>query len=259
MKLWRRIVAEIYGTAALAFVIFASSGSAYAVGIGFWVIIVGTGFIGGAHFNPAVTLGSIATQLYFKHYERQKLKDKTLPFLTEEVKENLWYLLAQVVGAFLGALFGELISEKAGFSIHVGADSTYLQAFFAEMIFTAHLVLVVLVSGELMDSQIASGMAIAFTVLTGILTVGTISGGCFNPTVCIAINVVRAFKVGDATTLNDSWVYIIGPLIGCAIGTILGCVFLKEKKQINKQKKFKWHPKEFGAKLLEGYIKSDNN
>ncbi|CAG9324419.1 unnamed protein product [Blepharisma stoltei] len=257
MKLWRRLVAECYGTAALAFVIFVSEGNAWAVGIGFWVIIVGCGFIGGAHFNPTVTLGAIARDLYFRHLQIHKSKEKSLVYFTDAIKEDLLYLVAQVVGAFLGSLFGQCIYDST-WSIAVSPASTEVQALFAELIFTGHLVLVVLVSAELMDSVIASGMAIAFTVLAGIATVGDISGGCFNPTVCIAIDAVKAIFADDVSKLDSWWVYIAGPFLGCALGTVIACTFLREKIQINKKKKMKWHPKEFAMGLLKDHIKSDN-
>ncbi|CAG9333614.1 unnamed protein product [Blepharisma stoltei] len=257
MKLWRRLVAETYGTAALAFVIFASEGEAWSVGIGFWVIIVGCGFIGGAHFNPTVTCAAIAKDLYFRHLQIKKAKDKSLKYFTESVQEDLLYLVAQIVGALLGSFFGQAVWDSP-WSVSIAGGSTEVQAIFAELIFTAHLVLVVLVSAELMDSVIASGMAIAFTVLAGILTVGDISGGCFNPTVCIAIDVVKAIFANDTASLTNWWVYIVGPFLGAVLGTIIGITFLREKIQINKKKKMKWHPKEFGLALLKDHIKSDN-
>lgn len=225
MKLWRRLIAETYGTAALAFIIFASSGDPFAVGIGFWVTIVGTGFIGGAHFNPTVTLGAILKELYFT----RKLEKNF-------IREHLFYFLAQIVGAFIGSFAGSVISPDSKFGITIGDNVEYYEAFLAEAAFTGHLVLVVLVTGAVLDSVIAAGMAIAFTVMAGILTVGPISGGCFNPTVCIAINLVKTINNGDSDFLRDTVVYLVGPFIGVAVGVSLAIIFLHERNEINEIK-----------------------
>ncbi|CAG9311381.1 unnamed protein product [Blepharisma stoltei] len=223
MKLWRRLLAETYGTAALTFIIFASHGNAFAVGIGFWVIIVGTGFIGGAHFNPAVTLGAIVKEWWF-----------TRTFEKNFLKEHLLYFLCQIVGALFGALLGTLISG-GHFYVGVPAGETNLEAYLAEAAFTGHLVLVVLVTSAVLDSTIAAGMAIAFTVLAGIRTVGHISGGCFNPTVCIAIDVVQAIRYSDDSFnyLDSVPVYLLGPLIGVIVGVGLAIIFLTERNEKN--------------------------
>eukprot|EP00358_Blepharisma_japonicum_P004411 CAMPEP_0202948742 /NCGR_PEP_ID=MMETSP1395-20130829/14453_1 /ASSEMBLY_ACC=CAM_ASM_000871 /TAXON_ID=5961 /ORGANISM="Blepharisma japonicum, Strain Stock R1072" /LENGTH=246 /DNA_ID=CAMNT_0049651099 /DNA_START=12 /DNA_END=752 /DNA_ORIENTATION=+ len=223
MKLWRRLLAETYGTAALTFVIFASHGNAFAVGIGFWVIIVGTGFIGGAHFNPTVTLGALIKEWWFT-----KTLEKNF------LKEHLLYFLCQIVGALFGALLGTLIAG-GHFYVYAPIDISKPEAYLAEAAFTGHLVLVVLVTSAVLDSTIAAGMAIAFTVLAGIRTVGGISGGCFNPTVCIAIDIVQAIRYSDDATnyLDSVPVYIIGPLIGVGIGVLLAIIFLTERNEKN--------------------------
>ena len=57
------------------------------------------------------------------------------------------------------------------------------------------------------------GLAIGFTVFVGATSVGSISGGGFNPAVAIGTYIAAA---ADSYTdfLGDIWLYIVAPLLG---------------------------------------------
>ncbi|MBM3697867.1 MAG: aquaporin, partial [Actinobacteria bacterium] len=63
-------------------------------------------------------------------------------------------------------------------------------------------------------SGILAPIAIGGFIFTAATVVGPISGGSFNP----ARSIAPAIYTQDAT---DLWIYIIGPLIGGAIGGVI--------------------------------------
>jgi aquaporin Z len=84
------IIVEFYGTMFLAFVVCASLGNPYMVGATLASLIIGTGGVSGAHFNPAVTLACILKNAY--------LHDNTM------LMTFLIYFPIQFVAAIIGAL-----------------------------------------------------------------------------------------------------------------------------------------------------------
>ncbi len=87
-----------------------------------------------------------------------------------------------------------------------------------EIVFTAALVLVVLNVAVTKATQGNSyfGLAIGFTIAAAAFVGGPISGGAFNPAVGFGATLGSAmFTSGN---WSDLWLYIVGPLIGAAIG-----------------------------------------
>merc|ERR1719401_3305561 len=144
------------------------------------VMIYALGAVSGANFNPAVSLGLACIG--------------ELP-----VKEFILYILAQVFAAFCAygmayfLLWGDLkkaLFVKGGTEIMGGAAGGDLVAIIgAEFMFTALLVFVVLnvATGDDAGNQYY-GLAIGFVVVVGAACVGSISGGCFNPAVALAVD-----------------------------------------------------------------------
>jgi aquaporin Z len=64
------------------------------------------------------------------------------------------------------------------------------------------------------------GLAIGFTVLAGVYSVGGLSGGAFNPAVGVCTNLVAIFKWGNDLYTNIL-LYIIGPELGGVIAAIV--------------------------------------
>ena len=60
------------------------------------------------------------------------------------------------------------------------------------------------------------GLAIGFTVMTGVFAVGGLSGGVFNPAVAVGISVM------GLSTWSNIWIYLVANSVGAAIAA---CVF----------------------------------
>lgn len=191
MEMWRRIIGETQGTAFLAFIVIVSNGNPYAISLGLWVNIIGLGFIGGAHFNPVVTLACLSKMKFFKTLTKA------------ELSEYLRYLISQILGAFLGTVFGFSVNPSS-FGIKIGENHTVSQAYSAEVVFTGQMVLVILVVCHISESKLVSSLAVSISVLSGILTVGGISGACFNPTICLTIDIYQSIAHSDTSYIENA-------------------------------------------------------
>jgi aquaporin Z len=158
------------------------------------------GHISGAHYNPAVTLAVLI---------RGKIK----------LNEALVYMLFQILGAIIGALFVWGFHKKS-FAPMPEADLNILKPLLAEIVFTFALACVVLnvATHTKTASNSFYGLAIGFTVMAGAFCVGPISGGAFNPAVGIGPILVDTINHGDS--LKNLWLYIVGPFTGAAIAGI---------------------------------------
>jgi len=205
---WRRLFAETWGTfllvlaAAGAGVVGVRTGGgiapavqAAAPGLMVMVIIYTMGAVSGAHLNPAVTLAFAL---------RGNFPWRRVP----------GYLAAQFGGGLAAAVFlRAMFGTSGGLGATVpGAGIGALNAVIMEILMTAGLVNVILgtASGA---RNIGTNGAIAvggYIALAGILA-GSVSGGSMNPARSLGPDVVR----GD---LAASWIYVVGPLAGAAIG-----------------------------------------
>jgi len=60
------------------------------------------------------------------------------------------------------------------------------------------------------------GLAIGFTIMAAVFTGGPISGGAFNPAVGFGATLGSVWFGSGGW--SDLWLYVVGPLIGAAIG-----------------------------------------
>src|SRR5262249_8149612 len=134
-----------------------------AIGSALMVMVFAGGHISGGHFNPAVTLGVW-------------LRGKC------EAKDVAPYMISQVAGAVVASLAVRYLKSRATIA---PIQLATLPALLAEFLFTFALVYVVLNSATAKSTAGNSfyGLAIGFTVLVGAYSVGSISGGAFNPAV----------------------------------------------------------------------------
>lgn len=165
-----------------------------AIGFTLMVLVYSTGHISGAHLNPAVSVGV---------FLRGGLS----------VVDLISYLVAQFVGGALAALASLTVwpaGEKAKV-IEVGP------AFLVEALFTLILVWVVLNTATAKGTEGNSfyGLAIGATVFVGAATVGSISGGGFNPAVALGLS------VGGYFAWSSLWLYIVAPVVGAVIAALL--------------------------------------
>lgn len=162
-----------------------------AIGSVLMVMIYAGGHISGGHFNPAVTLGV---------WMRGKC----------ETKDVLPYMIFQVLAAMLAAFVVNFL--KAGTAVAALQPMT-IPALVAEFLFTFALVYVVLnvASAKGTSGNSFYGLAIGFTVLAGAFSVGSISGGVFNPAVAVAISVM------GLSSWPNIWIYLLAEVTGAAM------------------------------------------
>jgi aquaporin Z len=163
---------------------------ALAIGSALMIMVFAGGHISGGHYNPAVTLGA---------YLRGGF----------EGKDVLPYWLAQGIGAGMAALAVKAIHVSP---IHTTTSLPVGPALMAEFLFTFALVYVVLNVATSKDSAGNSyyGLAIGFTVMAGVMAVGGISGGAFNPAVALGISAIGLVSWGNI------WIFLAAEILAAA-------------------------------------------
>jgi len=200
-----QLVTELVGTFLFLSVIALSQSSGsfapLAIGISLLAFVYMGGHISGAHYNPAVSLGMV-------------LRGKMA------VRHMLAYWAAQLAGGVLAFIVGYLLSGQTP-GIHPGAKVNALQALGVEILFTAALVLVVLnvAATKRTHGNAFYGIAIGFVIAAAIFVGGPISGAAFNPSVGFGATLGAVMFASGGW--SDLWLYIVGPLIGSAIGAAI--------------------------------------
>jgi aquaporin Z len=166
-----------------------------AIGACLMVMIYAGGHISGGHFNPAVTLAVW-------------LRGKCAP------SDVVPYWIAQLAaGAVAALLVNLMLADRplAGTAAHI-----VLPSLTAEFLFTFALAWVVLNSATAKGTAGNSfyGLAIGFTVFTGAVAVGGISGGAFNPAVGLGV-----FIMG-LEDLRQLGIYVAADLLGGAAAAL---------------------------------------
>ena len=234
MNLFKKAIAECIGTMVLVLVAcgvaVASKGSNWwvATSLAFGLVIVAMAYsignVSGCHINPAVSLAM---------FIRKKITGK----------EFCVYVLAQIVGAFIGslllALFLRSFDSLGGNEIQAllknGTDLdalSYIGAFLVEVILTFVFVLAILGAT---DERYHDGK-FAGLVIGGSLTLVHLFGLGFtgtsvNPARSLAPAILQAFA-GNTTSLTQIWIWILAPLAGAAIAAVVykAITDAKEKK-----------------------------
>ena len=211
----RRLLAEGAGTFLLTFAVGACNSEPFAVGGSLWAAMIFTGFVSGAQFNPAVSLAVIISKALWRTLTKEALV------------ELLLYILVQVIFALLGALLaGSIVQYVSYFDVAEGYRVS--EAFFAELMYSVILTADALMVGQLTNSNLIGGGVVAMSVAAGNWSIGKITGGCFNPAVGFAINITNYGM--NSNHFSNTWLYIIAPLLGGIIGSLLAYVFSAELK-----------------------------
>lgn len=202
------LVMEFLGTLILAYHVGMSSNSpegADFVAIGFILIslVYACGAVCGSHFNPAVSCA-----VFMKGYLNQT---GYIRFL-----DTFYYIIVQILGAVTGAAIAAYVNggrQTLAYPTINTDEHTLLAAFVSEVLFSFLLMLCVLcVAGnKKVSGNSYFGLAVGFVVISGIGTVGDVSGAVFNPAIGIALPLIAADRV------HDMWVYVLGPTLGCLI------------------------------------------
>jgi aquaporin Z len=207
---WRRIFSECWGTfllvvvAAGAHVVAAQSNGkvtldmiVVAPGLMVMAIIYFMGTVSGAHLNPAVTLAFAL---------RRNFPWRRVP----------GYVVAQLVGGVLAALFLDMMFGKVG---NIGATVpgegvSNMQALLMEVLLTAGLINTILGTASGARNIGTNGaLAIGGYIALAGLWAEPISGASMNPARSLAPDILR----GDLAT---TWIYVVGPLVGALIGVL---------------------------------------
>ncbi|MDQ6780690.1 MAG: aquaporin [Candidatus Eremiobacteraeota bacterium] len=168
--------------------------------------------ISGAHLNPAVTLTFVLRRSF-------------------PLARALVYWFVQFAGALAAAtvlrlFFGELIAKGAS---KPGPDISGWAAVSWEALLTALLILVILGTAE-NEAVVGknAALAVGFTVALCGLFSSPISGASMNPARSLGPQIV-------AGTLSDSWIYVIGPLLGAGVAVMLGYLLFGAPKDSERE------------------------
>ena len=169
----------------------------FAIASTLMVMIYAGGHVSGAHYNPAVTIS-----VYLRGAcERSEV----VPFIASQ-------LAAAVMAA--------IISSNVIMTGDPGGEELAMEtvpALAAELMFTFALAYVILnvATSESTEGNGYYGAAIAFVVLAGALTVGSISGASFNPAVSVSLIVAGGLGVAD------SWIHFAPQIAGGALAAFV--------------------------------------
>ena len=191
----RKYIAEFIGTFFLVLTVGCTviPGTAgvippLAIGAALMVMVYATGHISGGHLNPAVTLAV---------FVRGRCP----------AKDVIPYWVAQILAGVVAALVAVFLAGKSGTPMEI---TNVPAALVAEFVFTFALAYVVVNSATAKGTAGNSfyGLAIGMTVMVGAFSVGSISGGAFNPAVAVGIAVMKLIK------FTDIWIHLVADLAG---------------------------------------------
>ncbi len=222
--LWRRLVAEAFGTFGLVFVgsavvvVNAFPNAAYGIlGIAvahafvLAIMITATMNISGGHLNPAVTFGLLVARKI-------------------DLRTALPYVAAQLAGAVLGALLVKYaipsnVGRVLSYGTPVIASSITLgQAITIEAVLTFFLVSAVFGTAVSPDAPKVGGFGIGLVLLFAIPVGGPLTGAALNPARAFGPALVSGNWLGQA-------VWWMGPLLGgLAAGLLWKLVLLPREK-----------------------------
>ena len=198
----KKYIAEFIGTFFLVLTIGltvigagASVIAPLAIGAGLMVMVYAGGHISGAHYNPAVTIGVL-------------IRGKVM------LADVVPYIVAQLAGAALATVAVKFFRngvDVTPMALQVGP------ALLAEFLFTFALVYVVLnaATAEGTSGNSFYGLAIGMTVMTGAFTVGSISGGAFNPAVALGISML------GLSSWSNLWIYLVANFSAAIVAAII--------------------------------------
>lgn len=222
----KKLISELFGTFCL--VLFGCGAAAVAGGsigavsglgllgisLAFGLAVVAMAYaigpVSGCHINPAISVGMLVAG---------KLS----------VKDTVGYVIAQCIGALLGALVLSLILKgQAGFEAGEWAYGSngwgegYLgnysmqSAFIAELVFTAIFLIVIHAVTSKLGNATMAGLAIGITLVLIHMVVIPVTGTSVNP--------ARSFGptiLAQGMALQQLWLFIVAPLVGGILGTLI--------------------------------------
>jgi len=175
-----------------------------AIGATLMVMIFAGGHVSGGHYNPAVTLAV---------YLRGKCP----------AADVVPYWIAQIAGAALAAM---IVLFMKGNPAVTAAQPDVTRALVAEFLYTFALCYVVLnvATAKANSDNSFYGLAIGFTVVAGAYSVGSVSGGAFNPAVAVGITML------GLSSLANIWIFLVANFTaGAAAGLLFKAMHPKDR------------------------------
>lgn len=171
-----------------------------AIGAALMVMIYAGGHISGGHYNPAVTLAVLI---------RGKIS----------TAEALPYMVVQIIGGAAAAFAVQYLIGNDKMPEVAIANPDAIKALIAEVLGTFALAYVVLnvATAKANAGNSYFGLAIGFTVTVMAYSLGSFSGGAFNPAVAVGISFMKM------AAWADIWIY----LAGCFGGGLLAALVFK--------------------------------
>jgi glycerol uptake facilitator protein len=233
----QKLIAEVFGTAFLVFIgvgsvpatlILAGKTSPFTmvdlgmISFAFAMVVIAMvytlGHVSGCHINPAVTIGLAVTG---------KFPWKDVP----------GYLMAQVIGATLGALaiVGVLGTKATNLGLGVASYASSVgagRAVFAEGIGT--FILVFVVFGAAVDKRATPGfaaVAIGFAVFAIIIVVGPATSASINPARTIGPMIILAAFNGTVHW-SQLPVYLVGEFAGGILAAVTYLAIAKPRQVV---------------------------
>ena len=154
-----------------------------AIGSALMVMIFAGGHVSGSHYNPAVTLAVF-------------LRGKC------PASDVVPYIVAQCLAAAAAAA---IVLFMKGNPAVEALQPDVLRALVAEFLYTFALCYMVLnvATAKGTSGNSFYGLAIGFTVLVGAYSVGSVSGGAFNPAVAVGVTMMGLSK------LANIWIFLV--------------------------------------------------
>ena len=192
--LQQKLIAEFIGTLFLTYTIcltavWGSSGDfhpGFAIAAILMAMIYSLGYISGAHFNPAVTIGV--------WIRGSCEKAEVLPYIASQS-------IAGVFGALLsGYTYTGEYSRGSLETTSLLLNSEIHEVLLAEFLFTFALVYVILnvATSEATSGNQYYGVTIASVVFAGAISVGDVSMASFNPAVTISLITVGKLSIAQS-------------------------------------------------------------
>lgn len=246
MKLFKKIFAEIIGT--FGFVTFGcgmvvllgllNSGNqnvmgnylimALTFGFSFVAMAYSVGRVSNCHINPAVSFGVLI-------YNFLKPKDKrNFSFV-----EFLVYVIAQIIGAFLGCfvlwlLFGRCnfgANQTTQFLKDITKDYYVISAFAVEVLLSATFVFTFLGVTSQEKSERKFGVVLGLTLALVYLFGAPFTGGGINPARSLAPAIFAYAFNNNGVVIDELWIFMTAPLVGALIAAFLYWVITYNKEE----------------------------
>lgn len=226
LPLWRALGAELVGTFLFAGVVIAGQGQPIFVLFGLAGIVLLFGAISGAHVNPAITIGALAT--------------RRIGWL-----RAVGYVIAQLLGAALAYIvLSGFISGASAVSasaqaygqnapaLYAAADISKLVGkewfvFFSELTGAAILALAyanVTRSRDVLTRSLTAGFGIFIALMIAVSAASYVTGtAILNPAVAISLHAY------SWATIWPFAIYAIAPVIGAIVGFVIYDLLKVEK------------------------------